>query len=120
MLSDVTNMIGGETAVCTGNGDIRKVRGPNIGSAVVLQGRHVKHLACSAFNAPERITSKFDLSRLSYMYVWLKSAVSFVLVVTSYRAKDPLTHDASILDTIRIVSQQDRLNYQVRSARHGR
>lgn len=30
MLSDCTNMVGGETALCTGNGDILKVRGPQM------------------------------------------------------------------------------------------
>ena len=30
MLSDATSMIGGETALCTGNGEIMKVRGPQM------------------------------------------------------------------------------------------
>lgn len=30
MLSDCTEMVGGETALCTGNGDILKVRGPQM------------------------------------------------------------------------------------------
>lgn len=30
MLSDCTNMIGGETALRTGNGDVMKVRGPEM------------------------------------------------------------------------------------------
>ena len=30
-----------------------KVRGPSVGSAVVLQGRHVKHVALRSYNAPE-------------------------------------------------------------------
>lgn len=34
-------------------------------------------------------------------------------MVTSYRAKDPLVRDASVLKTITFVSQADRLNYQV-------
>lgn len=32
MLSDCTNMVGGETALQTGNGDILKVRGPQMAS----------------------------------------------------------------------------------------
>ena len=34
MLSDCTNMIGGETALRTGNGDIMKVRGPQMVSRI--------------------------------------------------------------------------------------
>jgi hypothetical protein len=37
MLSDCTNMIGGETALRTGNGEIMKVRGPQM----------VSHFSCS-------------------------------------------------------------------------
>jgi hypothetical protein len=41
MLSDCSQMICGETAVRTSAGDIIKVRGPNMGTAVVLQGRYI-------------------------------------------------------------------------------
>jgi hypothetical protein len=51
--------------------------------------RSVRHLACKAYNSNERIT-----------------------LVTSYRAKDPLVHDCSVLSTIRIISKEDRLNAQ--------
>ena len=37
MLSECRDMVGGETALRTGSGDIWKVRGPSQGCAVVLQ-----------------------------------------------------------------------------------
>ena len=41
MLSDCTNMIGGETALRTGNGDVMKVRGPQkVSSQSTHQARH--------------------------------------------------------------------------------
>jgi len=58
MLSDVSTMVGGETAVLKGDASIQKVgstyyafvrysqyqvRGPGIGNAVVLQGRQSVH-----------------------------------------------------------------------------
>ncbi|KAK4705138.1 hypothetical protein P7C70_g1079, partial [Phenoliferia sp. Uapishka_3] len=82
MLSDVSNMIGGETALQCGDGSIRKARGPGVGNCVVMQGRHVKHAALRAYNSGERIT-----------------------MVTSFRAKDPLVHDGSI-------TKRNRINYQ--------
>ena len=68
MLSDCTNMIGGETALRTGDGGIFKVRGPQMvrpfplvdishkrsqckGCAVVLQGRYIEHQALRAFGS---------------------------------------------------------------------
>lgn len=41
MLSDCTNMIGGETALRTGDGDIMKVRGPQMARCLPLL--HTKH-----------------------------------------------------------------------------
>jgi len=89
MLSDCTTMQGGETALQTGDGGIVKVRGPNAGSATVLQGLHVAHSALQAMNAPERIT-----------------------MVTSYRAQDPMVNDLSWLENIKHMSVPNRLNYQ--------
>jgi len=88
MLSDCTTMQGGETAIKCGDGSIIRVRGPTFGSAVMMQGRYLRHAALKAFNAPERIT-----------------------MVTSFRAKDPLIIDGSVLTTIRHISQKNRLNY---------
>ena len=53
-----------------------------------MQGRHIKHSALRAYNVSERIT-----------------------MVTSFRAKDPLIHDGSILDTIKPISKRHRLNF---------
>jgi hypothetical protein len=39
MLSNTTTMLGGETGVRCGDGSIRKVIGPSVGYAAVLQGR---------------------------------------------------------------------------------
>ncbi|GAA6044309.1 hypothetical protein JCM8097_002874 [Rhodosporidiobolus ruineniae] len=89
MLSDCTNMVGGETALKTGDGRIVKARGPGAGNVVVMQGREISHAALKAYNVDERIT-----------------------MVTSFRAKDPLLNDASILKTIRPTAKRNRLNYQ--------
>ncbi|GJN89476.1 hypothetical protein Rhopal_002462-T1 [Rhodotorula paludigena] len=89
MLSDCENMIGGETALRTGDGRIVKARGPNVGSCVVMQGRHIEHAALKAYNVSERIT-----------------------MVTSFRAKDPMIHDGSVLPSIHPISKKHRLNYQ--------
>ncbi|KAL8283877.1 hypothetical protein RQP46_005309 [Phenoliferia psychrophenolica] len=84
MLSDVSKMIGGETAL-----QVVKARGPGVGHCVVMQGRHVKHAALRAYNTDERIT-----------------------MVTSFRAKDPLVRDTSNLYTIHAVTKRNRINYQ--------
>lgn len=39
MLSDASTMRGGETAIECGDGSIKKIRGPELGYAVMLQGR---------------------------------------------------------------------------------
>ncbi|KAI1369230.1 hypothetical protein F5Y08DRAFT_148161 [Xylaria arbuscula] len=81
MLSDCTGMIGGETALRTGNGDIMKVRGPQMGCAVVLQGRYIEHEALRTLGTTERIT-----------------------MVTSFRPRDPLLKDDTVLTTVRPIS----------------
>ncbi|KAF8752516.1 hypothetical protein RHS01_07496 [Rhizoctonia solani] len=65
MLSDATTMQGGETALACADGTVKKVRGPQMGWAIMLQGRYIDHVALGAYGAPERVT-----------------------MVTSYRAKD--------------------------------
>ncbi|KAK7739650.1 hypothetical protein SLS53_005617 [Cytospora paraplurivora] len=89
MLSDCTNMIGGETALRTGTGDIIKVRGPQMGCAVVLQGRYIEHQALRALGAMERIT-----------------------MVTSFRPKNPLLRDDTVLTTVRPISDLAELYAQ--------
>ncbi|KAL3490256.1 hypothetical protein BJX62DRAFT_252073 [Aspergillus germanicus] len=56
MLSDCSNMIGGETAIRLPNGSIKKVRGPAQGYAVVMQGRYLEHQALKALGGRERIS----------------------------------------------------------------
>ncbi|KAI0515279.1 hypothetical protein F5B22DRAFT_195564 [Xylaria bambusicola] len=89
MLSDCTDMIGGETALRTGNGDIMKVRGPQMGCAVVLQGRYIEHEALRTLGTTERIT-----------------------MVTSFRPRDPLKKDDTVLTTVRPISNINELYNQ--------
>ncbi|TID04889.1 hypothetical protein CH35J_003200 [Colletotrichum higginsianum] len=89
MMSDATNMVGGETALKTGTGEILKVRGPQMGSAVVLQGRYVEHQALAALGGTERIT-----------------------MITSFRPRDPCIKDDSVLTSIRPISEHSELYYQ--------
>ncbi|EDU45410.1 hypothetical protein PtrSN002B_001888 [Pyrenophora tritici-repentis] len=88
MMSDVTGMIGGETALRTANNEVIKVRGPSQGSAVILQGRYITHQALRAVGAKERITA-----------------------VTSWRPRSPFTRDDSELRTVRGISDLSELYY---------
>ncbi|KAF2142075.1 uncharacterized protein K452DRAFT_287279 [Aplosporella prunicola CBS 121167] len=81
MLSDCTNMVGGETALRTSNGDVLKVRGPTMGCAAILQGRYITHQALRALGAQERITA-----------------------VTSFRPRSPFARDDTVLTTVRPIS----------------
>lgn len=81
MLSDTTNMIGGETSLRMGGknaGKVSVVPGPKRGYATILQGGLIEHIAPSPVGVSERIT-----------------------MVTSYRAKDPLKKDISQLGTVK-------------------
>jgi len=98
MMSDTTNMIGGETALRTGTGEIKKVRGPQKGCAVVLQGRYIDHQALRAFGGQERIT-----------------------MVTSFRPRSPRIRDDTVLNTVRPISNLSDLygqavEYQLENA----
>ncbi|KAK5089249.1 hypothetical protein LTR70_006872 [Exophiala xenobiotica] len=86
MLSDCTEMIGGETALRTGSGAVMKVRGPGMGNAVILQGRYIEHQALRALGGSERIT-----------------------MVTSFRPRSPHVRDDSVLQTVRAVSDLSEL-----------
>jgi hypothetical protein len=81
MMSDCTNMVGGETALRTATGEVIRVRGPQEGCAVILQGRYITHQALRALGAKERITA-----------------------VTSWRPRSPFVKDDSVLRTVRPVS----------------
>lgn len=108
MLSDTGTMTGGETELMKGDGTTVKVRSPQFvshpqhvifelqltssyrkGGAVVLQGRHISHLAHPAKNMPERIT-----------------------VVTAFRPKDPRLFDDSTHMNVRKQSRLPELYYQ--------
>ncbi|KAL4927146.1 uncharacterized protein BDV17DRAFT_282796 [Aspergillus undulatus] len=89
MLSDCTGMIGGETAFRTGDGQVVKVRGPQMGYAVILQGRYIEHQALRALGGTERIT-----------------------MVTSLRPRDSLIKDDTVLTTVRPVSELGELYLQ--------
>lgn len=89
MLSDATTMQGGETALTCADGTVKKVRGPQMGWAIMLQGRYIDHVALGACGAPERVT-----------------------MVTSYRAKDVMLKDDSVLTTIRPVANWNELYYE--------
>lgn len=86
MLSDCTNMVGGETALKTGSGEIMKVRGPDMGHAVILQGRYIDHQALRAVGGSERIT-----------------------MVTSFRPKSSNVKDDTVLNTVRPISDLSEL-----------
>ncbi|KAI9930905.1 hypothetical protein ASPWEDRAFT_34590 [Aspergillus wentii DTO 134E9] len=89
MLSDCTDMIGGETALRKGDGDIVKVRGPQMGSAVILQGRYIEHQALHALGTTERIS-----------------------MVTSFRPRSSLVKDDTVLTTVRPISDLGELYHQ--------
>ncbi|KAI9893967.1 MAG: hypothetical protein M1814_004737 [Vezdaea aestivalis] len=89
MLSDARDMIGGETALCTGTGEIVKVRGPQKGSAVIMQGRYIHHKALQSIGVAERIT-----------------------LVVSFRPKDPGLPDDTVLSTVRGISNLGELYEQ--------
>ncbi|KAL8914600.1 MAG: hypothetical protein Q9171_000781 [Xanthocarpia ochracea] len=89
MLSDCESMIGGETALRTGSGEILKVRGPQMGCAVILQGRYIEHQAVRALGTTERIS-----------------------MVTSFRPRCPNLPDDTVLTTVRPVSNLSELYSQ--------
>ncbi|KAL7629509.1 hypothetical protein AAE478_001030 [Parahypoxylon ruwenzoriense] len=89
MLSDCSTMIGGETALRTGTGEIMKVRGPQMGCAVVLQGRYIEHQALRALGTAERIS-----------------------MVTSFRPRCPTVRDDTVLTTVRPISNLAELYNQ--------
>ncbi|KAI1453552.1 hypothetical protein F4805DRAFT_363605 [Annulohypoxylon moriforme] len=86
MVSDCTGMVGGETAIELPSGDVRKVRGPAMGTAVVMQGRYIYHQALKAFGGRERIS-----------------------MVTALRPKSPFVRDETILTGSRPISNLNEL-----------
>lgn len=86
MLSDTTEMIGGETVIHSDKGEISRVADPKKGWVTVLQGRVVEHLASKPIGGAERIT-----------------------FVTSYRPEDPLMNDDSVMTTVSPISDKNEL-----------
>lgn len=90
MLSDASTMIGGETAIETGNGEVVKVRAAQVGGGVVLQGGCTKHAAFRTIGANERVT-----------------------MVTSFRPKSLSIKDRSTLRNIGFeTSDMNEVHYQ--------
>ncbi|KAL2852867.1 hypothetical protein BJY01DRAFT_259690 [Aspergillus pseudoustus] len=89
MLSDCTRMVGGETALRRGDGEVFKVRGPQMGYAVILQGRYIEHQALRALGGTERIS-----------------------MVTSFRPRASLIKDDTVLTTVRPISDLGELYLQ--------
>ncbi|KAJ5443923.1 uncharacterized protein N7458_007795 [Penicillium daleae] len=58
MLPDCSDMVGGETAIRTPSGEIKKIHGPAmwIGTAVVMQGRYIENQALKALGGRKRIS----------------------------------------------------------------
>ncbi|KAJ6032501.1 hypothetical protein N7540_003233 [Penicillium herquei] len=78
MLSETEGMVGGETYIKKGDGTAKKVEGPQIGHAVMLQGGEVEHLAARAKGVKERIST-----------------------ITSYRSRVPTVYDSSYMTNVR-------------------
>ncbi|KAM0716037.1 hypothetical protein Q7P37_008551 [Cladosporium fusiforme] len=89
MLSDAQYMQGGETELLRGDGKTLKVKAPQMGSAVILQGRYITHTAAPVLNMPERVT-----------------------IVTSFRPRDPRLIDDMTNMNIRNKSHLSELYYQ--------
>lgn len=90
MLSDASTMLGGETAIETGNGKVVKMRAAQMGGAVVLQGGYTKHAAFRTIGASERVT-----------------------MVTSFRPKSlALTDRSSLRNISSATSDMTEVHYQ--------
>ncbi|PYI35760.1 hypothetical protein BP00DRAFT_412015 [Aspergillus indologenus CBS 114.80] len=94
MLSDCTGMVGGETALRTATGEIMKVRGPAMGTAVVMQGRYIEHQALKALGGRERIS-----------------------MVTCFRPRSPFVRDETVLTGVRGISDPSEMYTQYMSYR---
>ncbi|CAG8908091.1 unnamed protein product [Penicillium egyptiacum] len=89
MLSDARHMTGGETELMKGDGTTLKVKAPQMGCAVLLQGRYITHTAAPVTNMPERVT-----------------------IVTSFRPKDATLLDETTNANVRNKSHLSELYYQ--------
>jgi hypothetical protein len=96
MLSDSTNMDGGETVLQLGDGTMLKLNRAKLGQCIVLQGRYALHKGLTASAGMERIS-----------------------MVTSLWPASPHTPDESFLTNIRTVSNNEELYVQFAEYRFG-
>ncbi|KAB8225649.1 hypothetical protein BDV33DRAFT_231046 [Aspergillus novoparasiticus] len=97
VLSDCTGMIGEDTAIRMPSGEIRKIRGPAMGTAVVMQGRYLEHQALKALGGRERTS-----------------------MVTAFRPKSHLVRDEMVLTGSRAISDmlfEERLRAKMKEER---
>lgn len=95
MVSDTNNMIGGETCLQKGSGEIVKVADPKMGHATILQGGYINHMASRP--------AELDRERIT--------------LVTSFRPKDAMVKDDSVLTTVKPISDKAELFKQWMSYR---
>jgi hypothetical protein len=78
MMSDCTNMVGGEIVLRTAGGDVIRVRGPTEGCVVILQGKYITYQALRALGAKERVTAVTSWRPLSPSFETIRSCAQFV------------------------------------------
>lgn len=87
MLSAPETMIGGETAIRTGDESLYRIPSPKVGYATFLQGRVVKHIATKPLNSCNRIS-----------------------FVASFIPEDPEVHDSTVCTSERPFSASTYTN----------
>jgi hypothetical protein len=107
MLSDTSSMVGGETAIRTGDGRVLKARGAKMGGAVVMQGCHTPHAALRATNAAERISMV-----TSYSFVDPDLDDSG----TSLRSIDTKHHDLALIQDHFLLHKLSKLRERIDAA----
>ncbi|KAH7011059.1 hypothetical protein EDB80DRAFT_749601 [Ilyonectria destructans] len=110
MLSDCTGMVGGETAIRCGNGEVMKARGPTMGTAVLMQGRYIEHQALKALGGRERIAMVTSLRPKS---AWIRDEN----VVSPLRGISPATHLFYQYAEYRLVNLEERVRSQLKQMR---
>ncbi|KAE8326278.1 hypothetical protein BDV39DRAFT_206172 [Aspergillus sergii] len=111
MLSDCTGMVGGETSFQRPDGHIMKVRGPAMGTAVVLQGRYIEHQALKAPGGRERISMVISFRPRSLM-------IKDEPVLTGVRGISELNALYSQYMDYRLELLEERLRVMLKEERH--
>lgn len=97
----VSNMIGGETALRIGDGSLFKARGPNLGSCVMMQGGYISHAALPCRPQPGSAAAASPASN------------ERITMVTSFRKRSAVGwRDISNLTNIRSCSNWNELYAQ--------